>query len=99
MANGGAVWQQTSHTTHRLSSPSSSVTPIQKGLSFNEKCWRICLCKKAAFRKSNRKGRKIMKVTEKVNQMIALRFQTGGGGHQISLASLRIVAGGQKSGV
>ena len=41
MANTSAIWQQASHTTYQLSSPSRSTRAIQKSQTLNEKYLRI----------------------------------------------------------
>ena len=86
MANTSAIWQQASHTTYQLSSPSCSTRAIQKSLTLNEKYLRVFwkqsqengpLAEKWHDRKSKRTRQKnTREEIGKGNQMTALRFQT-----------------------
>ena len=97
MANTSAIWQQASHTTYKLSSPSCWTRAIQKSLTLNDKYLRLFWKKKSGEWTISRKndkterarglGRKKTREIGKGNQMTALRFQTRGR-HQTSTASL-----------
>ena len=89
MANTSAIWQQAARTTYQLSSPSCSTRTIQKipkkistkkfGEFPGKKVRRMDHQQKLDRTERTRGlGRKMREEIGKGNQMMALRFQTGG---------------------